>query len=526
MELRDYLDILRKRWLSILLITVLVTGAAVAVTLVATPEYTARSQVYVSIRTVGATTSDLLQGSNFAQRQVKSYTELVTSPRVLVPVIEHLDLSTTPDDLAPAISASSPLDTSLINIQVTDPDPQTASDIANSVAENLATQVAELEQPATGPSPVEISTVRPATRPDEPSSPNTTRNVALGFLLGLAAGFGLAVLREVLDTRVRTADDVRLVTDASVMTVIAHDDDAAKHPLVVQSAPHSARAEAFRRLRTNLQFLDVADRLESIVVTSSIAREGKTTVAVNLAITLADAGSRVALVDADLRRPSIAEFMGLEGRAGLTTVLIGQATLEDVIQPWGAGNLHVLPSGQLPPNPSEMVGSHAMAWLLGELVKQYDVVILDTPPLLPVTDAAILARLAGGALMVVNAGNHLHRAELGEAMTALNAVGGRVLGIVLNNLTRKQSGAYAYYGHGTGELTRRRNSSRRTASSRQKSSQGAATHSSDQRGPARTSTRVARPSTPVAGAEGGLDDIFGSQDPPAAPRPWPGEPIG
>lgn len=143
--------------------------------------------------------------------------------------------------------------------------------------------------------------------PTVPTSPNPKRNLALGVLLGLIVGFGVAVLREVLDTKVRSEADVQKVTDASVIARIGHDEDAPQHPLIVQSSPHSHRSEAFRRLRTNLQFLDLDDRPKTIVVTSSLSGESKTTTAINLAITMADAGSRVALVDADLRRPSIAE---------------------------------------------------------------------------------------------------------------------------------------------------------------------------------------------------------------------------
>jgi polysaccharide biosynthesis transport protein len=210
--------------------------------------------------------------------------------------------------------------------------------------------------------------LRTATVPTTPTTPNPKRNLELGTLVGLALGFGLALLREVLDTKVRSEADVQKVADASVIARIGYDDDAPQHPLIMQNSPHSHRSEAFRRLRTNLQFLDIADRPKTIVVTSSLPGEGKTTTAINLAITLADAGSRVALVDADLHRPSIADYMGLEGEVGLTTVLIGQADLQDAIQPWGNGNLHVLPSGQVPPNPSELLGSRSMANLLEQLV--------------------------------------------------------------------------------------------------------------------------------------------------------------
>ena len=531
MELKDYVAIVRKRWVSIVLVTVLVTGAAVAMTLLATPLYSARSQVFVSVRT-GDTSTDLVQGASFTQRQVKSYTDLVTSPRVLIPVIEQLDLATTPDELATSISASSPIDTVLINITATNPDPQVASDIANAVAESLSTQVRELEEPEDGESPVEISSVRAATPPPSPSSPKPVRNTALGFLLGLAIGFGLAVLREVLDTRVRTADDIRQVTDSSVMAAMAHDDEASDHPLIVHSAPHSIRAEAFRRLRTNLQFLDVADRLESIVVTSSLPGEGKSTTAINLAITLADAGSRVALVDADLRRPSVAEYMGIEGRAGLTTVLIGKAGLDDVIQPWGDGKLHVLTSGQVPPNPSEMIGSHAMAWLLGELVKRYDVVVIDTPPLLPVTDAAILARLTGGAL-VVAAANRVHRTDLADAIGSLEAVGARVLGVVMNRLARKQTDSYSYYGQESDRAGQRRSKQARRRSGGNRGDRGnsGTLHAGRRRPVARATAR------PIAASERGgafptesnsLSGILSNEQPPPPTMPsrWPGDPIG
>jgi capsular exopolysaccharide synthesis family protein len=451
-ELHDYLAILRKRWVSILLITTFTLAGAAAGTLLATPTYQAKSQVFVSVRT-GGTTSDLLQGSNFTQNQVKSYTDMVTSPRVLNPVIKDLALKTTADQLARSITADSPLDTVLINVTVTGTDPTMASKVANATADSLGTQVTALEKPSSKQaSPVQISTIRTATVPTAPATPNKKLNLALGLLVGLALAVGIAVLREVLDTLVRTDDDVQRVTDASIIARIGFDDEAPTHPLIVQTSPQSHRSEAFRRLRTNLQFLDIADRPKTIVVTSSLPGEGKSTTAINLAITLADAGSRVALVDADLRRPSIAEYMGLEGKVGLTTVLIGQVDVQDAIQPWGEGSLHVLPSGQVPPNPSEVLGSRPMAKLLEQLASQYDIVLIDTPPLLPVTDAAILAKITGGALVVVGA-DKLHRQQLAAGLGALEDVGARVLGVVLNRLAHKQNDSYSYYDYASESQT-------------------------------------------------------------------------
>ncbi|MCL3862911.1 polysaccharide biosynthesis tyrosine autokinase [Actinotalea sp. K2] len=525
MELHDYLAVLRKRWVSILLVALLVVASAITVTLLATPTYQARSQVFVSVRT-GGTTADLVQGSNFTQRQVKSYTDLVTSPRVLMPVIDELGLTDSPEGLGRSIAASSPLDTVLINISVTREDPEEARDVANAVAISLATQVTELEQPADGqPSPVQINTVREATVPLDPASPNPQRNVALGLVLGLALGFGIALLREILDTKVRSDDDVKHVTDTSVIATVGYDEDAPKHPLIVQTNPHSLRAEAFRRLRTNLQFLDIADRPHSIVVTSALPGEGKSTTSINLAITLADSGSRVILVDADLRRPSVAEYMSIEGEVGLTTVLIGRASVQDVVQPWGNGLLHVLPSGQIPPNPSELLGSRSMANLLADLTRQYDIVLLDTPPLLPVTDAAILAKLAGGALVVVGSGK-LHRAQLGDAIGSLETVGARVLGIVLNGLSRKHGENYTYYDYSptstsTG-MTKKAN--RKRAGRRRSASSAAIPDTTPQRHgrtpPRRTTTRVAARDSQVSS----FDDLLGSPEGTGATT-WPGRPI-
>jgi capsular exopolysaccharide synthesis family protein len=210
----------------------------------------------------------------------------------------------------------------------------------------------------------------------------------------------------------------------------------------MQDDPHGQRAESIRRLRTNLQFVDVDSGPRSILVTSSVPSEGKTTTVVNLAVALADAGSRVLLVDADLRRPSVAPVMGLEGSAGLTSILIGQASLGDVVQPWRNGRLDVLASGPVPPNPSELLGSAAMASLLADLTATYDVVLLDSPPLLPVTDAAILSRRAGGTLVVVGT-DRIHKAELHDALGALEAVDAHVLGLVLNKVAQREFSAYA-----------------------------------------------------------------------------------
>ena len=333
MELRDYVEILRRRWMSVVILALAGLALGSVISLAMTPVYTATTRLFFAVAGSESVT-DLAQGSTFAEKQMSSYAEVATSPIALEPVIRKLDLSTDATTLAKSISASIPPETVILVISVTDPDPKRAAAIANAVGSEVAEVAAELSpERADGSQAVQATTLAPALVPTEPSSPQVLRNLALGLVLGILLGLGVALLRNVLDTKVRTESDIRALTDAPLLGSIAFDERVPNHPVIVRDDPLSAPAEAVRRLRTNLQFID-ADHAHSIVISSSVPEEGKTTTAINLAVALAEAGARVILVDADLRRPSIASYLGLEGRVGLTTVLIGRADLDDVVQPW------------------------------------------------------------------------------------------------------------------------------------------------------------------------------------------------
>ena len=361
MELREYLHILRKRWLTVVAVGAAVVAAAVGITLLATPQYQATTRLFFAVPT-GSSVTDLAQGSTFTERQMSSYAEVATSPLVLEPVVDDLDLDVTTGELAEVVRATVPLNTVILEVTATDDDPAAAALIANAVGRQLSEVVGDLyPERENGGAAVLATTLTPASEPQAPTSPNVKANVGLGLFLGLLLGVGAALLRETLDTKIRSERDVAQVTERSLLGSVVFDPAAPEHPIVMQDDPHGQRAESIRRLRTNLQFVDVDSGPRSILVTSSVPSEGKTTTVVNLAAALADAGSRVLLVDADLRRPSVAPVMGLEGSAGLTSVLIGQAGLQDVVQPWGNGKLDVLTSGPVPPNPSELLGSAAMA---------------------------------------------------------------------------------------------------------------------------------------------------------------------
>ncbi|MCM3661331.1 polysaccharide biosynthesis tyrosine autokinase [Georgenia satyanarayanai] len=469
MELGDYLRVLRSRWLTIVGVALLTLAATAVGTLLATPQYTSSTRIFFAVQ-AGESVSDLAQGSTFTEKQMASYAEVARSPIVLEPVAERLNLEGNAAAVGSSLSVAVAADTTILQISATDEDPVLARDMANAVADQLATTVGGLspERPD-GTEAVRATMLSEAQAASSPSSPQVSRNLILGLALGLMLGGALALLREVLDTKVRDNSDIAAVTDVTPLATVPFEDSGTSHPVFMHDDSMGLRAEAIRRLRTNLQFVDFQDRPSSIVVTSSVPGEGKTTASINLAASLADAGARVILVDADLRRPSVAKYLGFEGRVGLTTVLIGRAKVEDVAQPWQGSSLDVLPSGQVPPNPSELLGSRAMSQLLADLAATYDVIVIDSPPLLPVTDAAILSKMAGGTLLVAGA-DRLQKQQLRASLESLEQVDAHVLGIVLNKAQRKDRDRYAYEYYSsddpslTGSRVSRTRSGRRTPS--------------------------------------------------------------
>ncbi|MFS0733981.1 polysaccharide biosynthesis tyrosine autokinase [Microbacterium sp. 1P10UB] len=448
LELRDYVRILHRNWIFIVALTVLGAAAGFGWALLKTPEYQATTQLYVSVRASdSAVVGELAQGTNYARQAVTSFVDVVDSAAVLDRVIDELDLDTTSAQLARQVSASVPANTVIISATVTDPNPEQAAAIANSVGKNFADVVVNrLEKPeGDAASLVRIETIEPALVPTSTSSPNFPLSVALGALLGLALGMAFAVLRTVLDTRIHSIHDIEVVTDKPLLGGIAFDADAKKRPLIVHADPMNPRAESFRTLRTNLQFVgvDAGAGSRSFVITSAGPGEGKSTTTANLAIALAETGARVALVDGDLRLPRVADYMGVEGGSGLTDVLIGNAELVDVLQRWGRGKLFVLPSGRVPPNPAELLGSHAMQRTLAELTEAFDYVLVDAPPLLLVTDAAVVSKYTSGVILIAASGS-TKRPQLEAAVKTLNGIGSNLLGVIVTMLPSKGPDSYGY----------------------------------------------------------------------------------
>lgn len=448
MELRDYLKVLRRRWLWILVAATAVGAAAAAFTSLQTPQYASNARLFVSTSETDSTA--LFQGGQFSAQRVKSYADLITSRELAERVIDDLGLDLGPVELARQVEASVGIDTVNLTLKVSDPDPHEAQRIAQAYAESLVDLVRELETPPgqTEP-PLKATIVDNASISTSPVSPQPVRNLGVGVLIGLIVGFGLAVLRELLDTRVTSSAAIEDITDAPTLGAIANDSSMVKAPLLTQVPAHSPRAESFRVLRTNLQFVHVDSPQKVFVVTSAVPEEGKTTTAVNLAISLAQGGARTLLVEADLRRPKAAERLGLDGAVGVTSVLVGRVKIEDAIQIHLETSLDFIAAGAIPPNPAELLQSNAMADLMVALRETYDVVIIDAPPLLPVTDAALIAAKSDGALLVLGHGK-VTRDQVAHSIERLEQVDARIVGLVMNNVPAKAKG-YGYgYGYGYG----------------------------------------------------------------------------
>jgi capsular exopolysaccharide synthesis family protein len=445
LELRDYLRALHRSWIIILAMTVLGGAGAYGWSLLQKPTYEATTQLYVSVRSDNTGISDLAQGTSFARQAVVSFVDVIDSAVVLDRVIDELDLKTTAERLASSVQASSRTNSVIISVTVTNTSPDSAAAIANSIGSNFADVVVNrLEKPdGDAPSLVRVETIAPALVPTSPASPRTVQNVLLGVVIGLAVGLGFAVLRAVLDNRIHSSRDIEAATKAPVLGGISLDPEARKRPLIVHADPRNPRAESFRSLRTNLQFVDVDGDSRTFVVSSAGPGEGKSTTTANLAIALAETGARVALVDADLRLPRVADYMGIEGGVGLTDVLIGRVDLVDVLQQWGTGKLFVLPAGQVPPNPSELLGSQAMQRTITALAEAFDYVLLDSPPLLLVTDAAVVSRFTDGVLLVAASGS-TKKPQLTAAVEKIAAIGSRLFGVIVTMLPAKGPDSYGY----------------------------------------------------------------------------------
>ena len=484
-ELRDYLTIIRRRKAVIILAVLLVEAAALTVSYLKTPLYQGTAEVVLQPRT------EAVFGNNVAigdpKRAIETEIRILESQPVKAKVREQIGVS-------PDIDAGAITDTDVIRIQARSVSAKQAADIANAYAnsyidyrrqqsvdslkaaadkigESVASLNREIASAPEGQRDALIQSkgaleerlqqlrveaelksggaelVTSAIVPVTPVEPKPVRSALLGALVGLMLGIGLAFLVEYLDDSVKTKDDFERVVGGGVPVIglipsissWRAKDDAM---VISISDPRSPAAEAYRTLRTSIQFLALDQPMRTLQVTSANAREGKTTTLANLGVSLAKAGQRVAIVCCDLRRPRVHEFFGLSNDTGLTSVLLGKVPLTGALQEVPDQNrLFLLASGPLPPNPSELLSSKRTIEVLTSLQNEVDIVLLDSPPLLPVTDAIVLSGRVDATLLVSVSGSTTLK-EAARAAELLRQVDAPLVGLVLNGVD--EDGSYGY----------------------------------------------------------------------------------
>lgn len=454
-SLREYLRVIRTYWAGMLVIVLLSVSAAAVWTITQTRIYSSTAAGIVQAST-GDDLNLQFAGDSLAKSRAGSYSQQATSLEVAKIVIDDLKLDMTPAALAGTVSAELPPDTAIINITANALTPQNAQKIANAWVTALGQRINQLENPdgdgasSTGTTFVPMSS---APLPSSPSSPNVPIILGLAFIVGLFLAALYALIRNQLDRGVHSAEMVEDTFGVSVIGTIPVTEELTEKSHVIGAANGKTQLdsvstlEALRELRTNLSYVDVDNPPRILLITSSMPSEGKSTLSANLAVTIARGNQPVVVVDADMRHPSQGKTFGMPNDVGLSDVLAGRASLRDALQdPGVSANLRVLSAGRTPPNPSELLGSRTMRELLVAL-SELAVVIVDAPPLLPVTDAAVLSKSVDGVLLVVNA-KRTKIDQLGKALRTLNQAAGNLTGVVLNRVPRRGADAvnYGYYG--------------------------------------------------------------------------------
>ncbi|MDQ4501643.1 polysaccharide biosynthesis tyrosine autokinase [Sinomonas sp. ASV322] len=457
LSLADYLTVIRSYWLGILLFTAVATAGAFGWYLVQPRVYAADSTGLVV--TAGAENLNFsLAGDTLAKSKAKSYKSVGESVLVADRVIKALGLDVSAQSFDGRVTVAVLPDTAEIKVTVRSSDPREAQTVADAWVTALAAQVYSMEKANTtaGMEPAsKVVALAKATVPTAPVSPNLRLALGIGAAGGLLAGFAYAFVRNHLDRRIRAGGEIERRFRVPVVGTLPLDKRLSGATRVLDDVAGSgsnrgahAMAEALRELRTNLSFVDVDNPPRILLVTSSLPSEGKSTVIGNLAATIAAAGEEVIVVDGDLRRPTVHKVFDIVGDVGVTDVLTGRAAIDEVLQSWGPmPHLRILAAGRIPPNPSELLGSRAMGHLL-ESLSQRAVVLVDTPPLLPVTDAAVLSRVADGTLVVARA-RKTTTDSLDRALRNLARVRGRMLGVILNCVATKGPDNYSYGYYGT-----------------------------------------------------------------------------
>lgn len=451
------MSLLRKRLTTLIAAFTAVVLLGIIVSALTTPQYSAQATLYVSAQSQTDNSTQAYQGGLLSEQRVQSYVQLITSDRVLSDSLQRAGVPESASDLRQRLAATAPSGTVLLTVRVEDPDGSRAALLANSIGSSFSALVAELERGTGGPNAaptVAVRQVAAASISPAPVSPNWVSNISLAIGLGVLVALAAVYLREATDTRIRDADQLASAAESAVLGVLPSE------KLDRGSEDLRSLDEASAKVRTALQFANVDSPIRSMLFTSSVASEGKTTTVCQVGKAYARAGLRVLLIDGDLRKPRLAEAFGLPAEVGLTTVVVGRTGIEDAVQATRYSNLMVLASGAIPPNPSELLGSSQVAEVISKAQKIYDIVLIDGAPVLPVTDSVVLSARVDGVVLVARAGA-ARRTVVKAAVESLQAVSAHVLGCLLVGVSSR-SGGYGY-GYGYGDDLVQRNAPRDAA---------------------------------------------------------------
>jgi capsular exopolysaccharide synthesis family protein len=441
-DLIGYLRLLRRRWWIIALAVIISTSAALGVTHFEHKRYKSATRLLVS-GSSSISAVDEITRRQLAQQRAVLFAQIATTDPVVAAATKAVDKKQPGEPVEsarPAVSTSATGNDPFLTITVAADTPEAAQALANIYVEVLPGQLSKLDQL---PSAVHtlLTVVNPAGLPTQPFSPKPIRNGLIGLALGLVLGIAGALIRETLDTTLRDSEEVRRITNETILGVIPREFDDERLPAA--SRPHSRRSEAYRQVRTNLEFAAGDDPPRSFVITSAGQGEGKSTTVANLALLISRAGKRVALVDADLRKPTLASFFNASTEFGLTDVLTGKMALMSAVQPIAGEKITVLASGAAVSRPSELLSSSAMEHVLDRLRAEYDLVIVDSPPVLAITDALLVGKHTDGMILISRM-RRTTRSGLRRSLEAVERVHAKLLGVVINAAVEAEDKRYGY----------------------------------------------------------------------------------
>lgn len=471
MELNQVKSFFKQRWRVIVIAAIISCIAGFAYGGLQKPVYTANGTLYISVPPTQNGTVNPLQAGQAAQDMASTYADLATTGAVSDKIAQAMGDGTTSADVAGRVSAKNRENSVLVDISATGETPESAHKLADTALDVMSKFIEETSTPANAAETSDTETTTPTyytykngvltevdpeeapqaspafladnlTDPQQPAAPSSPSIFAYGIaglILGFIVGLFLALIIHFADRRLRTAEDVNAIVDLPMLASIPEDEKLATAKLADFESGYSRTTEAFREMAVNLQFVGIDKSSKTVMITSPLAEAGKTTTSVNVSAALAEAGHSVVLVELDLRRPKVAEYLGVDAGVGLTSILQGDVELSEAIISRDEG-FAVLPAGSVPPNPTEILASEKLGQLFDELSAKYDFVLIDTAPALLAADAVTVAKQADGTVLVLCSGGTT-RDQLIDTVTALEKVHAPIFGTVLDRVKKKQAGS-------------------------------------------------------------------------------------